>query len=487
MTGKPIGNYTVTKSPGTDTVTAAPSGTGITPTYLTGANTSAGLGAAGYILNAAATFTGTATSGSASVTGIASTAGLVVGEQITSSILGSGVTIKTINSGTAITLSANTTAAGTVTFTAGTAAATYAISVGSLVTAGKGTPTGTVTVYDTFVPITPTVFVPTSSTGAVPTFCSATLTTNCVSTVVPVLPCAGGVTTNCNPPVVVTLGGTLSAPTPGLGTFVMPSTYPNYTAMGTHYFSFLYSGDAGTNGDGLGDFACSVVGQAATTTPACPSTGAVPSALIVDGPDFTLTSNTGPIIVNPGVVPSGNGLPGTSTTVVQSTVLQIAPILGFSGLVNLSCVTQNLAYVHCSVGQTIVVNNASQLVTYATIASGTTTSVVFDVYTPASLPIGFNTTGQLRTSATRTVLAFLPFGILAFCVRRRRRLSKALWVLIAIAAVSAGMSGCGGNQVDFYTPIPTGPQTVTVTASYTPPGGSTPTLQRSFVVPININ
>jgi len=28
-------------------------------------------------------------------------------------------------------------------------------------------------------------------------------------------------------------------------------------------------------------------------------------------------------------------------------------------------------------------------------------------------------------------------------------------MLIAIAAVSVGMSGCGGNSVDFYTPIPT--------------------------------
>jgi hypothetical protein len=60
-------------------------------------------------------------------------------------------------------------------------------------------------------------------------------------------------------------------------------------------------------------------------------------------------------------------------------------------------------------------------------------------------------------------------------------------MLIAIAAVSAGMSGCGGNQVDFYTAIPTGPQTVTVTASYTSIGPSIPTETRSFVVPILIN
>ncbi len=89
-------------------------------------------------------------------------------------------------------------------------------------------------------------------------------------------------------------------------------------------------------------------------------------------------------------------------------------------------------------------------------------------------------------STSKTVLAFLPFGVLAFCVRRRRRLSKALWMLIAISAVSAVMSGCGGNTVAFYTPVPTGPQTVTVTATYN--GSSTqPAATRSFVVPINID
>jgi hypothetical protein len=57
-----------------------------------------------------------------------------------------------------------------------------------------------------------------------------------------------------------------------------------------------------------------------------------------------------------------------------------------------------------------------------------------------------------------------------------------LWTLIAIVAVGAGMSGCGGNQVDFFTPIPTGPQVVTVTAT-----NSSGSLSRTFVVPININ
>jgi hypothetical protein len=284
---------------------------------------------------------------------------------------------------------------------------------------------------------------------------------------------------------------TFTAASAGAGTFTLPAT--EATTTGTHYLSFVYSGDAGSNGDGKGDFACSVAGQLATTSPSCPTTNPIPFALIVDNPDFTLTSTTGPISVVPGTVPSGNGLPSApnqSSANPQSAILSIGGVLGFTGTVNLSnCVTQHPSYVSCFVGQLIVVNGATQPVPYATVVNGSTVAVVFDVSTPATLPLGFNTTAQLRTTATRTVLAFLPFGVLAFCVRRRRRLSKALWMLIAIAAVSVGMSGCGGNSVDFYTPIPTGPQTVTVNASYTYVSSvpTQPSVTRSFVVPITIN
>jgi hypothetical protein len=465
MGGKPKGNYTIKITNGTDTVTPAPAGIAVTPLYTA-------------VLAYGSTFTGTAASGSASVT-LASTAGLVAGEQITSSILPAGTTIKTVNSSTAITLSANTTAAGApATFTAGTAAASYAISVSSLVAAGKGVPTGTVTVYDYFVPITSTNFIVTPTAGAFPTVNGAIAWP---STVIP--PCTTGVTTNCNPPVAVPL-------TAGLGTFVMPSTYPTYTSTGTHYFSFVYSGDAGSNGDTKADFACSVLGQTATAS--CPTTGTLPTTLIVDNPDFTLTSTTGPISILPGVVPSGNGLPtlpNQNSAATESAVLTINGILSFGGTINLSCATQHPTYVFCAVQQFVVVNGVVTEVQTATVSTTTTTvPFVLSVWTPTTLPLGFNTS-QLRTSATRTVLAFLPFGVLAFCVRRRRRLSKALWMLIAIAAVSAGMSGCGGNQVDFYTPIPTGAQTVTVTASYTAVSSAPlqPTVSRSYVVPININ
>jgi hypothetical protein len=102
------------------------------------------------------------------------------------------------------------------------------------------------------------------------------------------------------------------------------------------------------------------------------------------------------------------------------------------------------------------------------------------------LPLGFKTS-QVQMSATKTVLAFVPFGVLAFCVRRRRRLSNALWMLIGIVAIGAGMTGCGGNQVAFYTPIPTGPQSVTVTASYPGNGTNQPAETRQFIVPIAID
>jgi hypothetical protein len=108
---------------------------------------------------------------------------------------------------------------------------------------------------------------------------------------------------------------------------------------------------------------------------------------------------------------------------------------------------------------------------------------VLAVSTPVQLPLGFNTS-EVRTSATKTVLAFLPFGVLAFCVRRRRMLSKALWVLIAIAAVSVGASGCGGNSVALYTPVPPGVQNVVVNVSSSAAGSNGVT--RSYTIPINI-
>jgi hypothetical protein len=206
--------------------------------------------------------------------------------------------------------------------------------------------------------------------------------------------------------------------------------------------------------------------------------------LTVDTVDFTLSSTSGTIIVVPGVVPSGNGLlaaPNQSSAAPETAVLFVNAVLGFTGSINVSCQTQN-PYVTCFMTPTSVCFVATANASCSNTA--TTAAVVVAVETPATLPLGysFGNTAELRTSATRTVLAFLPFGVLAFCVRRRRRLSKALWMLMVITAVSVGMTGCGGNQIAFYTPIPTGPQTVTVTATYPATG-----VARSYTLPINID
>lgn len=311
----------------------------------------------------------------------------------------------------------------------GVASASILVNVGSLVVLGKGIPTGTVTVTDNFTPITLTA--PGTGTPVAP----VTSTLNLVA---------------------------------GSATYV-----PTNTTPGTHLYSFTYNGDS--------NFQCSVVGQAATTSPACPTVGTTATKLLVDNPDFTLSSSTGVINVVPGVVPSGNGLPPASNQSAgtpESAVITIAGVLGFSGNISVTCATQNPSYVSCTMTPPLITLTAS--------GSGASTASVLSVQTPLTLPLGFFSSVKVGPSATRTVLAFLPFGVLAFCVRRRRRLSKALWMLIAIAAVGAGMQGCGGNQTAFYTPIPTGPQTVTVTATF---AGSTsiPAQTRSFIVPISIN
>jgi hypothetical protein len=319
--------------------------------------------------------------------------------------------------------------------TAGVASATYGISVSTAVIQGKGVPSGTVTVTDVFTPIT--------STGL----------------------------------------GTAQAPVNSTVTLVAAfGTYvPTSTASGIHQYSFTYNGDP--------NFQTATIALPATAAACTPSSPAA-NCLVVDGPDFTLTSNTGPIQINPGTAPSGNGLlaaPNQSNTYPQTAVLFVNGILSYAGQVNLFCAPQNPSYVSC------FMTPAS--VTVAASGTGTTAAAVIGISTPATEPLGFNfgtTTAQLRTTATRTVLAFLPFGALAFCLRRRRRLSKALWMLMLVCAVSAGMTGCGGNQVAFYSPIPTGPQTVTVTACTASTlsacqASNFTGLSRTFVVPINID
>jgi hypothetical protein len=334
--------------------------------------------------------------------------------------------------------------------TAGLASATYQIAVGTLVTPqGKGIPTGSVTISDSFTPIT--------------------------------LGAPGTISAVQQPDIVVPLTAGFATFTPtGLVTGVtVDGKTVTGIASGTHHYSFTYSGDK--------NFQCSIVGAAATTK--CPSTGSTSTNLLVDSPDFTVSSTTGVVIVIPGVVPSGNGLPpaaNQSTAAPETAIINVGAVLGFAGQVTVTCATQNPTYVNCSMTPPVACLGS------CTAANGTTSNVtntasVLSVWTPATLPLGFFGKAQPQSfSKSKTVLAFLPFGVLAFCVRRRRRLSKMLWMLIAVAAITAGVEGCGGNSVAFYTPVPTGLQNVTITGTFTGASGI-PAETRSFVVPISIN
>jgi sugar lactone lactonase YvrE len=300
------------------------------------------------------------------------------------------------------------------------------ISVGTLVTAGKGTPTGTVTITDTFTPIIATA--PGTGTALAP------------ATIGPL------------------------ALTGGLAKYTITSITP-----GTHVYSFAYSGDSNF--------------QASTTL----ST----TSILVDNADFTVSLPTTPIIIAPGVIPGGNAsVYGQAAATPETAVVSVVSILSYAGTIYLGCQPQNPSYVTCTVSPPVVTISASST------ATAPTTSLM-SVSTPATLPLGFfGTTSQLR-KPVNTVLAFLPLGFLALFVRRsRRKLSNALWMLILIAMIGTGLNGCADTSVDYYTPVPSGPQTVTVyactsqsacTSTPTSPITGTGTgVIRSFTVPINI-
>jgi hypothetical protein len=295
--------------------------------------------------------------------------------------------------------------------------------------------------------------------------------------------------TNCIPPVCSTTQTTNCVPPPCTGSNVPPSC--------------IVGGPATLSGsDAFGNFVCSVAGGGATAS--CPTTQSAAIPLVVDFADFNITSTFVLIDVNPGVVPSGNGLPsapGQSSSTLETGTFQIQSMVEYvgagsssgsivtqsfngggsnSGLgigpLSATCTSNHPSYISCFMTPTTTcLTSTSGNCLPVQSGTVTTTTVTLAVSTPVSLPLGFNTS-QVRTVATRTALAFLPFGVLAFCVRRRRRLSQVLWMLIAICAVSAGMIGCGGNNSTLYTPIPTGNQNVVVTISGTTPIAVTGTI-----------
>jgi trimeric autotransporter adhesin len=226
------------------------------------------------------------------------------------------------------------------------------------------------------------------------------------------------------------------------------ATYtPTDTTLGTHSYSVAYSGD--------NNFQASSAASATN--------------LIVDTPDYTVTSTTDPVQLLPGIIPGGVATTtGEEAAYPEQATVTVAPILGFSGAVSLACSSPS-SYVTCTLSPTSV-----------TLTGGTTSQTsVISISTPATLPLNY--TSQLRKGNSRTVLAFLPLGVLVLAplCRRKRRLGVVLWMLFGIIAVSGGIVGCGANSVKFFTPVPTGAQNVTITAT----SGN---LTRSFIVQIEI-
>jgi sugar lactone lactonase YvrE len=337
---------------------------------------------------------------------------------------------------------------------------------------------GTLTV--TQAPTTITVASPVTSAPAcsalVPTGCNgilaSTLTgtvglfTVSVSTLVPSglgTPTGTVTITDVFTPITATAPGTGTPAQTTIGPLALVAGAAKYTltsaSLGTHVYTFAYSGDSNF--------------QASTTS-------STPLTLTVDNADFTinqaailngvLTPSATPVQIVPGVIPGGNSsIAGEQTANPEQATIAIGPFLGMSGTVTLSCLPQNPSYVSCSItppALTLVANSTTAL------------TATISVSTPASLPLNFN---------FGTAAVFLPLGgLLVIGSRRRRKLSRALWLTIALAAISIGMTACGGgNSVTFYTPIPNGVQYVTVTATGTSPTTST-TIARSFQLPISI-
>jgi sugar lactone lactonase YvrE len=271
--------------------------------------------------------------------------------------------------------------------------------------------------------------------------------------------------------IIATAPGTAPPVTTTIGPLTLVNGTVTYTptsaVLGTHAYSLTYGGDANFQ----------------------PVTSAAPVNLIIDNADFVVSSTTTPVQIAPGVIPGGlSTVAGESAATPETATVTVTSILSYATTVYLGCTPQNPTYVTCTLGPPSV--------TVPKPTSGTTASTtsIISIQTPANLPLGFKfpTSSQLRRPASETMLAFLPLGILAFCVRRRRRLSNALWMLLAVAIMSTGLNGCGDNSVAYFTPVPSGPQTVTIyacsvqSACTNPISGTGSGVIRSFSLPINI-
>ncbi len=219
--------------------------------------------------------------------------------------------------------------------------------------------------------------------------------------------------------------------------------------LGNHVYTFSYGGDS-------------------NFLPT--DTSLTPSLLTVDLPDFTITSTTDPIQVAPGITPGGVATaPGEQAATPEIANVNIAPILGSTETVTLTCAVP-ASYITCTLTPASV-----------TLTGKTTLVSVVAVSTPANLPLG-SSTSQLQQKPRNIAFAFVSLGLLSLlplCTRRRRLNYTRLLVLLFAVATLINVSGCGSNTVQFNIPIPAGPTQITIT-------GTSGSISRSFVVPINI-
>ena len=290
----------------------------------------------------------------------------------------------------------------------------------TIVSSTSGSPSGTVTLTDTFTPFS-------TGVAAAP----------------------------------VTIGPLTLTPVPGTASSPSTSSSTTYTPTsatpGIHAYTVSYSGSL--------DY------QAATN--------ATPAYIIVDHPDFFLTAPTSPLVVIPGTLPGGNQtITGESAANPEQATVTITPILNYTGTITVTCSSPS-TYVSCgftNIASTSIAPSASVVINTAT--AQTTT---LNVQTAATLPAS---TSLLRQpSRVDYTLAFLPFGVLAvlpFAGARRKKLTRYVWLLVLFFAMGFGLSGCTTtNLVKFYTPVPEGLQTMTITAT-------DGTITQSFTMTISI-
>jgi sugar lactone lactonase YvrE len=270
-----------------------------------------------------------------------------------------------------------------------------------------GSPVGTVTLTDTFTPF---------STG------------------VAAAPATIG------PLTLTAVAGTTSSPSTTSSTTYTPTS----TTPGIHAYTVSYSGSLDYQG----------------------STNPTPIYIVVDKPDFFLTAPTSPLVILPGVIPGGNAtITGESASNPEQATITLTPVLNYTGTITLSCSSPS-SYVSCgftNIASTSIASTAS-----VTINTATAQTATLNVQTPATLPTNF--TGALRRpSKGDYALAMLPFGILAmlpFARARRHKLTRYVWLVALFFAMSLGLTGCTAtNLVKFYTPVPEGLQTLTLTAT----------------------